>query len=218
MSSKQDIVDLIALFRAAFPNYHPEADSLQTLYSLLQDVPGEVLLIAARACTTEPNRAFAPSIGELRGKIVELAKRAAGIPSAWEAWEMIYNNRPGQYYYNCEIGAAIKERANHPKDSQDYWQAMQDHETHLAECQECGWQVHGVKIPEIVITIAKRLGWPDSFPGANMIETDRAHFIRAYDDAINKAPSQAAEPAEIKAYIGSNTSQAIKLLAEGMKR
>ncbi len=218
MCTRQTIVELIALYRAAFPSYKPDEDALRVLYSFLDDIPDETLIIAARACISEPHRAFAPSIGELRGKIVDIAKRTAGIPSTWEAWEMITTNRPIAYYHNCQEADEIKSIAAGTTNPKTYNKAIQRLDAHLGTCQECGWRVKDVDFPEIVQRVAKRLGWPEKFPNPANLEVDRAHFTRSYDDAVNQATNHAAEPADVRKFIANNTTSAIKTLTAGMQK
>jgi len=218
MCNKLDIVNLVELFRAAFPNYRPdEKATLPALYSLLQDIPSEELQMAARACIAEPGRAFAPSIGELRGKVIEIAIQAAGVPTPWEAWEMITNARSQRYFHNCDQALAIKGRQ--PTNTSNYWAIINELDQHSQTCKECGWRIAGTPTPEIVELVARRLGWPEKFPG-NEIEMDRAHFIRAYEDAVRRATEQVSAPADVRAYIAGgagSAGQAIKALAEGKR-
>lgn len=218
MCKRETIVELTAMYRSAFPNYNPEESAMNVLYSFLSDISDETLIVAARACISEPHRAFAPSIGELRGKVVDLAKRAAGIPSTSEAWEMITTQRPTRYYHTCPTGVDIKQQAQDAKDAKSYGVYLHQYRLHTESCQECGWTIENPAIPEIVQRVAKRLGWPETFPSPLNIEVDRAHFFRSYDDAVSKATAHAAEPADVHRFIEANQAAAIKTLAAGMRK
>lgn len=62
---------MIARLSAAFPNWNVNKYTVQVYFEDLQDIPDGELEDAARACRMESGRAFAPSIGEIRGKWLE---------------------------------------------------------------------------------------------------------------------------------------------------
>jgi hypothetical protein len=93
MAVRDDIKTIIAYMAMVFPNYQPSLDgeinAVDVLLDLLGDLPTETLQIAVKSCCAEPGRAFAPSAGEIRGMVVSLHVKAAGIPTAGEAWEEV---------------------------------------------------------------------------------------------------------------------------------
>lgn len=94
MTTREDIKKVMAYMGCAFPNYHPEiseggVNAVDVMEDLLGDLPKDTLMAAVKACCAEPGRAFAPSAGEIRGMAVSLHVRAAGVPSAGEAWAAV---------------------------------------------------------------------------------------------------------------------------------
>lgn len=90
MTTREDIEHLIVMMKAAFPNFHPEPGTPLIYHQLLGDLDLEELKAAVLACVSEPGRAFAPSIGEIRGAALNLRKQARGLPSASDAWGEVY--------------------------------------------------------------------------------------------------------------------------------
>jgi hypothetical protein len=93
MATREDIKNIIAYMALAFHNFHPDVsspmNSVDVLYDLLGDLSADTLKTAVKSCCAEPGRAFAPSAGEIRGMAVKLHVRAAGVPTAGEAWEEV---------------------------------------------------------------------------------------------------------------------------------
>ena len=71
MATLQAVSKMIARTSAAFPNWNVNQYTIQVYFEDLQDIPDAELEEAARACRMEAGRAFAPSIGEIRGKWLE---------------------------------------------------------------------------------------------------------------------------------------------------
>lgn len=90
MATRDEIKSVIAYLKLAFPNYHPELsgeiNTVDVLTDLLGDIPADALMVAVKASCAEPGRQFAPSAGEIRGKLAELHAKAAEVPTAAEAW------------------------------------------------------------------------------------------------------------------------------------
>jgi hypothetical protein len=90
MATRDDIKNIIAYMALAFPNFHPDVESqlntVDIFLDLLGDIQTDTLKLAVRAACTEAGRAFAPSVGEIRGIVAELRTKISGVPSAGEAW------------------------------------------------------------------------------------------------------------------------------------
>jgi hypothetical protein len=90
VSTLIEITQGINLLKVAFPNYQPDVKGTAELWTaVLGDLPGETLKAAILQCLTEHGRAFAPSIGEIRGAALRLNAKASGIPEAWQAYEEV---------------------------------------------------------------------------------------------------------------------------------
>jgi len=96
MADRTDIKKIMAYMGMCFPNYHPllegEINAVDVLLDLLGDLDVEMLQAAVKACCTEPGRTFAPSAGEIRGAAANLHARAAGLPTAGEAWGAVMDS------------------------------------------------------------------------------------------------------------------------------
>lgn len=91
MADQEDIVKLIAQLSAAFPNWKPNAYTVEIYYQDLRDIESGELFLAAQHCRTNPERdqRFAPSTGEIRMAVLDLRKMQSGIPSAYDAWREV---------------------------------------------------------------------------------------------------------------------------------
>lgn len=90
MATRDEIKNVIAYLKLTFSNYHPELsgeiNTVDVLTDLLGDIPFDALMVAVKAACVEPGRQFAPSAGEIRGKLAELHAKSAAVPTAAEAW------------------------------------------------------------------------------------------------------------------------------------
>lgn len=89
MTERTDIDGFMEVMKASFPNFHPGLGTPEIYMQLLGDLDRDELRAAVLSCCSEPGRAFAPSIGEIRGAVMELRRQARGVPSPLEAWSMV---------------------------------------------------------------------------------------------------------------------------------
>jgi hypothetical protein len=96
MTTREDIKNVIAYLIMAFPNYNPNLDgkinSIDVMFDLLGDMSLDTIQTAVKACCAEPWRAFAPSAGEIRGMATQFHVKVTGLPSAGEAWAVVYDS------------------------------------------------------------------------------------------------------------------------------
>src|SRR5688572_4206466 len=89
MANQQDIAKVVALIAAAYPNWKVTEFTVQVYFQDLKDIPSEELFIAAQHCRVQNGRAFAPSVGEIRGAVAELRGISSNVPSSYQAWEEV---------------------------------------------------------------------------------------------------------------------------------
>jgi hypothetical protein len=89
MAEPRDIAQIIAMLSAAFPNFKPSDLTPEVYYQTLADIPADELKAAVLHCITQSGRAFAPSIGEIRGAVAELRSFAANVPPSFQAWQEV---------------------------------------------------------------------------------------------------------------------------------
>ena len=89
MAELKDILQIINVMLAAFPNFKPTEGTAEIYYQTLSDIPTEELRAAVLHCLTENGRAFAPSVGEIRGAVAELRGMLANVPSSYQAWQEV---------------------------------------------------------------------------------------------------------------------------------
>lgn len=100
MANPLDIAHVVKVMSIAFPNWKPTADTSEVYFKLLQDIDGEELKVAVLHCLSESGRAFAPSIGEIRGAVSELRRMSYNVPSSYEAWQEVLMQFAEAGYYN----------------------------------------------------------------------------------------------------------------------
>lgn len=99
MATPNDIQQVINMLMAAFPNFKPSELTPEIYFQTLQDIPSDELKAAVLQCLTESGRAFAPSIGEIRGAVSDIRRASANTPSAYDAWQEVCDQirRVGSY-------------------------------------------------------------------------------------------------------------------------
>jgi hypothetical protein len=89
MADEKDIAGVVAMLGAAYPNFSPTEHTVEVYFQTLRDLPSELLRTAALHAISEAGRKFAPSVGELRAAAAEIQRRAANIPSSYQAWQEV---------------------------------------------------------------------------------------------------------------------------------
>lgn len=157
MTTREDINSILNILKASFPNFHP-VDGTSAIYEmLLRDLDLDELRAAVLACCSEPGRAFAPSIGEIRGAVIDIRRQVRGLPTALEAWGEVQRHI-GQRWFNTPYSIPL--------------------------------------IDKIV----------SDFGMANLIYSedtmaDRAHFLKAYELAVQKQTRLDVQLPQVTAYI-----------------
>lgn len=168
MSEPRDIDQIIKMLKVAFPNWHPEDLKLtkEIYWQTLRDIPSEELKVAVLNCLTEAGRAFAPSIGEIRGAVANLRRTASNVPSSYEAWQEVITQM----------------RIN----GSDFGTPVWSH--------------------SLVERVVRQLGWRNLRLSEDQT-ADRARFIQAYEQLLNRAMSEETMLPEVKGYIQSQGGQ-----------
>ena len=90
MATRNDITNIVAYIKLAFPNYNPIIEggltTIDVLEDLMGDVPNQELQLAVKACCLESGRAFAPSPGEIRGKVAGMRVKNTGLEAGSAVW------------------------------------------------------------------------------------------------------------------------------------
>lgn len=194
MADKKDILEILGLISVAYPNFKMaqsgDASTADAYMAFLGDIPADLLKLAVIKCCAESGRAFAPSVGEIRGAVGEIQRKAQGIPSALAAWDEICN-APMPYpsdpdYVVYYINPPTAYRWSHP----------------------------------LVEKTAKQLGWPnfpriENGKFENEI-ADRAHFFKQYEAASQNNTTEMMELPQVTKYIQG--SEEIKKLTDRMKK
>lgn len=89
MADIEDIAQIISVVSAAYPNFAPTEATAEVYYQTLRDIPADLLKAATLQAISEPGRKFAPSVGEIRGMVLEINKMAHGFPTSYEAWSEV---------------------------------------------------------------------------------------------------------------------------------
>jgi hypothetical protein len=181
MATQIDIARLVATLRAAFPSWLADEQTVNIWFTLLKDLPANELNAAVLAYCTQPGRAYAPSVGELRGMVVELKARASGVPEVYEAWEELLKAPPDMLVRYPPVWS----------EERQLWVLPQS---------DYRWS------HPLVERVARQLGWPDSFPGDNL-SVSLAQFRDAYQASYRKETREAAELPEVTAFVNQQRQQ-----------
>lgn len=176
MAKLTEIAACVNMLKVSFPNYQPDVKATCDLWELaFSDMEGETLKASILACITE-DRAFAPSVGEIRTAGMKLHAKASGIPDAHQAYDEVVN-KPTQ----GEVCGPFER--------------IDEHE----------WGYPRLPIPfshPLVESVARMIGWPDTFP-TNMPGVDRAQFIKAYEAEFSRVMADAGRLKFLNDYVES---------------
>ena len=175
MATDQTIADILEEISDAYPSFELTEGRVKVWKKYLQNYDDDLLHAAVENYISTSGKALPPSIPEIRSACTEIRMQIARIPLALEAWEdLIHAHRPRRVVsekLDAESGLPLVETVNYQ------------------------W------IHPIVEKVAVMLGWPDKFPTSDEIGVDRAHFIRAYDSAVNAAADLDRQLPEVRAYV-----------------
>lgn len=129
---------------------------------------------------------FFPSVHELRGAVSEIRRDASGVPSDYEAWQEVVNR---------------------PKDGYNK-QVKNEGGEYVIVKTAVPWS------HPFVEKVAYMLGWPD-FPTSREIGVDRAHFTKAYNEALAGSMRDSVQLPQVRAYIEGQSAQLRDLLPKG---
>lgn len=178
MAKLTEIAACVNMLKVSFPNYQPDVKATCDLWELaFSDMEGETLKASILACITE-DRAFAPSVGEIRAAGMKLHAKASGIPDAYQAYDEV-----------------IKMPS-----SMERTEVMDDYDpaTNTATIN-----VYTLKFTHPLIeSVARMIGWPDTFP-TNMPGVDRAQFVKAYEAEFARVMADAGRLKFLNDYVES---------------
>ncbi len=178
MCEPRDIDQIINMLEVAFPNFHPKDATLtrEIYWQTLSDIPTDELKAAVLHCMTESGRAFAPTIGEIRGAVADLRKTAANVPGSYQAWEEVCHAiRDTGSYRSPEFSSPLIER------------------------------------------VVRNLGWRNLCMSENQV-ADRARFVQAYDQLLERATKEDMLLPEVRGYIETRGGQLLASPTDQIKR
>jgi len=190
MATEHEVLEVLGILTAAYPRYKPSAQTISVYCKLLADLPGDILHLAAIECAT--SRTFFPSVYEIRAAAVQLDRRSNAVPSAAEAWQEVLE---------APITGKLK--------SIDYENSTPGVSWVILE------EEYKFSHP-LVEKVARNLGWPDKF-FTDLMASDRARFLQAYETQIDTASSEALSLPEVREYTRGQmeAGAAIRQLTKG---
>jgi hypothetical protein len=184
---KSDVAAAIRKLRAAFPSYHPDPQATTEVFLQgLEDLDPDMFHAAIVACITEPGRAFAPSVGEIRQAAMRIFSQVEEVPSALAA-------------YNEAVEAPAPEEriiwlADLPDDDPRKIEALKEHSRYIRVWVHHSWSHRLVK------KVAEMLGWPEDFP-TDEPGVDRAQWERAYKAEVERYLRRRFQPPILSKFI-----------------
>ncbi len=85
MAAYNEIVQILGVTAAAYPNFMLLPETVRVYTEMLQDIPGDILGIAAKQLIAQSR--FFPTVSELRDCSHQIMQGTSEIPTAFEAWE-----------------------------------------------------------------------------------------------------------------------------------
>lgn len=192
MASQNEIVSIVAMIGAAYPNFSAPKETVNVYYELLKDLPADLLKAATALCCAEAGRKFAPSIGELRGAVSDIKRQAEGVPSGLDAWGELLHVPTNEYI-------------SHVTDEMDTDGRV------IFEKRPYQWS------HPLVRKVAVTMGWP-RFPDWESESFERTAFLKVYEIELQAYLKQDNQPAEIKNYIADLRDPALLLAEKKIKQ
>jgi hypothetical protein len=194
MSDKKIIARIIAELSAAYPNWQANEYTAEIYYQDLQDIDGDLLMVAAKHCRTSTSRdqRFAPSAGEIRAAAADIKRQERSIPSPIEAWGELLRVPKTE-----EI-----KRATDETDEQGRT---------IVEVMPYQWS------HPLVRKVAIMLGFP-RFPDWDSESFERAVFLKAYESELQSYIKQDAQPEAVKQYIETRRGGKALPMGEAVKQ
>jgi hypothetical protein len=196
MANPRTIAQILAEISTLYPlmfNPTPEQTAIWTMY--LRDLDDELLLNALHHYVATARDNYPPSVPALRKACADLKRQAAGVPTAFEAWEELLAMGDGSPIRRCT--------GEYDSDGRM-----------IIERRERNWS------NVIVQTVARQMGWPN-FPSHDDKEIDRAHFFKAYESVMAQMMDADRELPQVTKYIeAQRVTNGIKSLVDtlGQKR
>jgi hypothetical protein len=110
MATKQDIIKILGVISAGYPNFSPSEQTVEVYWQVLSDLPSDELKAACLHCISESGRKFAPTVGELRGAVGELRGMSSNVPSSFQAWNEFKRVVVSSSYNNPQWSHPLIER------------------------------------------------------------------------------------------------------------
>lgn len=158
MADEMEVTKVFAVLTLAWPNYKPKDGTIEVYASVLEDIPANVLLTAAKHLIATGGEFF-PSASMLRNAALDIITNKRGLPTPYEAWEEVIrmgDGSPVKGLVEVDGGFAVTKT-------------------------ERTW-----KHPLIERT-AVRCGWPEfPNPDPDKLSYDRTVFIKAYECEMNR--------------------------------
>jgi hypothetical protein len=159
MAEAKDIMQILSVISEAFPNFKQTELTPEVYYQCLNDIPTDELKAAVLHCVCQTGRAFAPSIGEIRGAVADIRRTASNTPSAYEAWQIVCRAI-------TEIGSYGSPQFESP----------------------------------LIDRVVRNLGWRNLCLSENQV-ADRARFLQAYEQLLERATKEEMLLPEVRHYI-----------------
>ena len=170
-----EIVKILGVLAAAYPRFNLTEQTITAYTTFLRDMDAASLQAAAAQCAT--TRDFFPSVHELRQAVAELERKAAGLPTAYEAYEDACDaHKP---YTLC---------------------GYDENHVYGERLIEYKW------LHSLVERVARQLGWPGDFPG-DTPGVDRAHFVKAWEMAVTEKQQDSLMLPAVRDYIEKRFKQ-----------
>lgn len=97
--TREDVIKLLMMIKAAYPNYNPQDKNVAAniWHEMLKDYDANVVLASLKAYIASDSSGFAPSIGQIIGKLRMVNNEATDM-DALEAWALVSRAIRNGYY------------------------------------------------------------------------------------------------------------------------
>lgn len=179
-------------------------DTAGAYFDSLRDMSRETLHAALLYCVENDGGQFFPSISQIREAARTLMAVSLGIPAPSEAWGMVLNAKQRIDPIVCEEGARIREAA---MAGTDYFKHVMESKEHDRTCDICAvgsWSV--VYAHNAVAMTVRLMGGPEAIH-TGMPTADRARFLEAYKEIVEREIRLATQSPAVKGFVQASRAR-----------
>jgi len=212
MVTKQDIHKILQRIKYlpnSPMNERNTGEIVDMFFVILKDLSFDLLDKAALFYLGQ-EKPFFPMPGMIRAKALKLQMLALRIPTPAEAWGIVLHRETRQPGMICETSRTLHEEAGR-RIGGEYFQKIQEINQHEEQCQMCKRTTfESTYAHPMVARTVRLLGGLDAILSDNPV-ADRARFIQAYQEVLEREQSVVGMVPEVREFVQENSERLLEV-------